>query len=1006
MDQDSGRQVPRSRPPEPTVHVEESGASDPVASSAPSPQDKDPRFCVLYSRAPVAVLVAVIAIVMIIGGAWFYAKHAPGIGFRDIVTLELSGNSASALRLSRDIELYRQTLKPDFYFLGLYGLGLVLLCFIGSRIFITELARRLSVAAAWAAGGTALLDSIENLALWQALSQGLSEQADLALHVAAAAAATKFCLLLLAGPVALCSAAVILKRAFSRLITQCRDTTGEVWLPSPVSLPRPRWPKGSSAVVDKHRWDDASSLEKAPRHRYARMVPKDENPSGTGFCVSGGGIRSACVTLGALQSLREELLGARWLVAVSGGGYMAGAMQLALKDMKTKDDHPTTAEPTIATPAEVYLRGTVEEDHLRRHGKYIADGAREWLTALWTLLRGLLSSLGLLAATVLVIGLALSYFYSSLRLAPVVCGTGAAGGGSLCKHYTTGTAQQIPGFPGPTKEVASALWTTLILIGVGWLFAIWARDSHRWRRVRGVFLTATRSLVYVATLLTLVLFVIPGLVYAAALLADASLSKASRAPWAALGATASVVVTYLGALVAILWRSREGISNFSKLFRRKESEGQVTRVMPEGVIQKLVVWVVLLLLGTVGVLLLAIAIATGVRWHWGWQIGIPLGLILFHLILDQTWLSLHPFYRRRLATAFSTRPVSLHDGDVAAHPYDFENEGTPLSQYGKRLLPGDPHETGFPQVIFACAANLSGPDRSPPGRRAVSFTMSSDFLGGPDLGYVRTDLVEERAAGPLSADITVQAAMAISGAAFASAMGSQAGPIQTLLAISNARLGTWLPNPTYLEQVWRNDRKWWLPLLPSRRRLTYLLKEILGIFPDDDRLLFVTDGGHYDNLGLVELLRRRPTTAFCIDASGDSPPFPQTLLQATTLAGSELGIDIALEGTVNLFPGSADGLLPPLEELSKRVSKVAAVKGRITYPPVDDGKSPTQGTLIFAKAVLTPDMPGEILGYAQSKPGFPRDGTQDQWFTHDQFEAYCAIGRYIGEKAGQLTLGL
>jgi hypothetical protein len=72
----------------------------------------------------------------------------------------------------------------------------------------------------------------------------------------------------------------------------------------------------------------------------------------------------------------------------------------------------------------------------------------------------------------------------------------------------------------------------------------------------------------------------------------------------------------------------------------------------------------------------------------------------------------------------------------------------------------------------------------------------------------------------------------------------------------------------------------------------------------------ITDGAHYDNLGLVELVRHRCRTIFCIDASGDTPPFPQTLNQAIALAWEELGVKISLEDQLDLVPGSAEPLAP------------------------------------------------------------------------------------------------
>src|SRR4029453_15254075 len=79
-----------------------------------------------------------------------------------------------------------------------------------------------------------------------------------------------------------------------------------------------------------------------------------------------------------------------------------------------------------------------------------------------------------------------------------------------------------------------------------------------------------------------------------------------------------------------------------------------------------------------------------------------------------------------------------------------------------------------------------------------AFTMSADYVGGPDLGWVRTSTLEETCKPALRRDVTVQAAMAVSGAAIASAMGRHAAAVQRQLALSNVRLGTWLPNPAFL----------------------------------------------------------------------------------------------------------------------------------------------------------------------------------------------------------------
>src|SRR5262249_38498537 len=142
--------------------------------------------------------------------------------------------------------------------------------------------------------------------------------------------------------------------------------------------------------------------------------------------------------------------------------------------------------------------------------------------------------------------------------------------------------------------------------------------------------------------------------------------------------------------------------------------------------------------------------------------------------------SLHPFYRRRLARAFAVRRVCGGQGDVA-EPYR-DDEVTWLDTYA-RCVPG------APAVTFAATANITGQDRTPPGRAAAPFMLAHAYIGGPVTGWVHTRFLRELLPTAMQADLTTEAAMAISGAAFASAMGSQTRFYEVFLTIANARLG-------------------------------------------------------------------------------------------------------------------------------------------------------------------------------------------------------------------------
>ena len=102
-------------------------------------------------------------------------------------------------------------------------------------------------------------------------------------------------------------------------------------------------------------------------------------------------------------------------MSVSGGGYTAGGLQLAMTTA-AKRIPSVTAPCSQATPSDVFAPGSPEEDHLRRHSSYIADGLGQWMVALGVLLRGVLSSLVIIGVTITTVGLAIGEFYGHVPI--------------------------------------------------------------------------------------------------------------------------------------------------------------------------------------------------------------------------------------------------------------------------------------------------------------------------------------------------------------------------------------------------------------------------------------------------------------------------------------------------------------------------------------------------------------------------------------------------------------
>jgi hypothetical protein len=381
---------------------------------------------------------------------------------------------------------------------------------------------------------------------------------------------------------------------------------------------------------------------------------------------------------------------------------------------------------------------------------------------------------------------------------------------------------------------------------------------------------------------------------------------------------------------------------------------------------------------------------------------VAVGALALFALIDasadlNTW-SLHPFYRRRLCTAFALKRVKGPDDRPVAQERDFARL-VPLSASGVKPGPGG---TSWPTLLVCAAANVSDPGATPPGRGVTSFTFSPMAIGGPLIGGVSTTEFERSLGSNRVRDITLPAAVAMSGAALAPSMGKLTRkPFTFLMALANLRLGVWVPNPRHLDE-WRQRQRLG-PIqrglqalragLPWRRRApvkardvrrvprpSYLLRELLGRNQVDARFLYVSDGGHYENLGLVELLRRGCMQISCFDASGGKTA--KELGDAIALARSELGVEIEFD----------DDLRAVLEETgSPPVAERCCAVGRIRYPGVEQ-----EGRLVYVRTVMVKGLPWDVCAFRETDPAFPHHSTIDQLFTDQKFEAYRALGFHAG----------
>jgi hypothetical protein len=252
-------------------------------------------------------------------------------------------------------------------------------------------------------------------------------------------------------------------------------------------------------------------------------------------------------------------------------------------------------------------------------------------------------------------------------------------------------------------------------------------------------------------------------------------------------------------------------------------------------------------------------------------------------------------------------------------------------------------------------------------RKAETFTVSPLHSGNLWLGYRRSKYYGGEDG------ISLGTAFTISGAAASPNMGYMISSplVSFLMAMFNVRLGWWLGNPGRAgDETYR--------LEVPRFAFGPIVQEALSLTDDASRYVYLSDGGHFENLGLYEMVLRRCKVIIVSDASTDQDYTYDSLGMAIRKIRIDLGIPIEMPD----FGIRADHPENPYFTI-----------GRIAYSCVDDDG--TDGTLIYIKASLSKREPRDILNYWRANRDFPQEEIADQFFTESQFESYRMLGSFI-----------
>ena len=653
-----------------------------------------------------------------------------------------------------------------------------------------------------------------------------------------------------------------------------------------------------------------------------------------GLALSGGGIRSAAFCLGALQALSEHKVMPKidYLSTVSGGGYIGTSVSSAMSVSGGVFPFEASANDMSDPPA---------LGRIRDHSNYlIPRGKFSLLADLAIVVRGLVTNL-LLVVPVILLAAALTILFNPTRE-------------SLSQPFISNT--YLDGRFSIT--IAIALLSLVI-------YSAWAIYRSQFKlgesEFGGLFLWVGISLLIL--LAAFAFFELQPVIINQMYEKMGTTSSGEPVNYSVL---VKSIIAYLTPIIA-------AVSLFAKrigeIFTTGSKPGSYTaiakKIIGRAVIWAvalalpLIIWMVYLLFAYWGVLsdqappwLLAI-----LKWFnlpvdpafpaFAMVYGlIAFGLIAICLFLDPNANSLHRLYRDRLSDAFLSykRP----DGSLNA----------------KEMKLSQLETSSAPYHLINAALNIQGsPEANQRGRNADFFFFGQRFSGSQLSSFQETGKFESE-----DNALTLGTAMAISGAAISSNMGSASiGPMAPTLALLNLRLGYWLKNPGGVGRVSLN--------------LLYLLREMFSRLKPSGKWLYLTDGGHIDNTGLYALLQRRCSLIIVVDAEADPHMTFRSFVKVQRYARIDLGVRINLRW--DEIAATSLGARGPDAKPSR--GPHCAV-GEITYS--DRGK----GKLIYVKASLSGDENVYVRDYARRYADYPHETTGDQFFSEEQFEVYRALG--------------
>jgi len=735
---------------------------------------------------------------------------------------------------------------------------------------------------------------------------------------------------------------------------------------------------GADKVVEQER------LYLLKRHKLIHAPAEEQSEyldnRVTALAFSGGGIRSASFCLGVMQALSYNhwLKKIDYLSTVSGGGYIGSSLTWLLskkweatsvgvdRENFPYGTYPMVGQETMGksedstqvktVSARQRYRGALLR-YLRQNGKYLTPGQGiNVMSLIGVVLRGSVLSIFVYFSLLVL----LFTFLGETFLSKSIVDFGVVPSSDILLAL-------------PNLSIAVASFLLLIFVVSAFVYSMIAfflsqrmdvacdaaKQPNALENFSYVLRRSCEKL-YKYLLTAFVLFVVIGIIPVIyGQFTDDFAEKTS----AAAGLT-GLISTALGVITSI--------STFLKTSSVKPGK------IPMGLlvsVSTILLWFGLLMLAYHCMLLLSgqhFAIAV-----------LAVTTLVFGYFANLNYISVHRYYRDRLMEVFLPDLQKVLNPDKTPSSASTEADKARLcnmcwyqsTMQQDQQTPESDRQVPMPyHIINTNVVLVSSRIAKFRGRGGDNFILTPAYCGSNATGWSSTE-------GFMKGRMTLATAMAVSGAAVNPSTGvggdgvTRQPFLSMLMGLLNIRLGYWVTNPNPAKR----PRFTSIPnfLLPGLSEMVF--RKNLN---EESRFLQLTDGGHFENLALYELIRRKVKVIIACDAAAD-PDYQFTdLFNMLEKIRADFGVLVTINA-VQLKD------LIPLKETDKQLMAYARqgfIMADILYPDRKPGK------FIYIKSSFFRELSADLYGYKQNQPEFPNEPTSDQFFDEKQFEAYRELG--------------